>query len=164
MRDRADEPMLLRFFGCPVRFRAKRDALILDARTLATPFITRNDDLLQVLLPGLDAKLTPRTLLDDVRSTISRRMRGEKPSLEKIARELSMSPRTLQRRLEEHGVSYQTLLDEVRHATALRLLRAKEVEVSEIAFLLGFEELNSFGRAFRAWEGTTPHRWRNTLA
>ncbi len=50
------------------------------------------------------------------------------------------------------------MLDEVRHRTALKLLRTNEIEV---AFLLGFEELNSFTRAFRAWEGTTPGRWRS---
>jgi AraC-like DNA-binding protein len=167
VRDRADEPMLMRFFGCPVRFRAKRDALVLDERTLALPFVTHNAELLEVLIPGLESKLAPlvkHTFIDRVRTAVSRRMSGERPSVEKIARELSVSPRTLQRRLEEHGVSYQALLDEVRHATALRLLRAKDVDVAEIAFLLGFEELNSFTRAFRGWEGTTPHRWRTTMA
>jgi len=167
VRDRADEPMLMRFFGCPVRFRAKRDALVLDERTLSLPFITHNAELLEVLIPGLDAKLAPlvkHTFMDAVRAAVTRRMSGERPSVEKIARELSVSPRTLQRRLEEHGVSYQTLLDEVRHTTALRLLQAKEVDMSEVAFLLGFEELNSFTRAFRGWEGTTPNRWRSTMA
>jgi len=167
LRKRADEAHLQRFFGCPIRFEASRDALILDERSLDTPFITRNDDLLAALLPGLEAQLAPllnHSFIATVRSTVMRRMRGEKPSVEKIARELSMSPRTLQRRLMEHGVSYQTLLDQVRHTTALSLLRAKTVDVSEIAFLLGFEEINSFCRAFRIWEGTTPHRWRTSVA
>jgi AraC-like DNA-binding protein len=164
-RARSDEAMLMRFFGCPLRFRAKRDALVFEERTLATPFVTHNADLLRALVPSLDAKLAPldgrRTFLDDVRATMARRMSGEKPSVDKVALEMSLSPRTLQRRLGEFGVTYQALLDEVRHTTALRLLRAGELEVSEVAFLLGFEELNSFTRAFRGWEGTTPKRWRS---
>ena len=57
-------------------------------------------------------------------------------------------------------MTYQVMLDEVRRATALRLLRGNEVEVSEVAFLLGFEELNSFTRSFRQWEGLTPTQYR----
>ncbi len=52
----------------------------------------------------------------------------------------------------------------MRHQTALRLLRSEDLDVSEVAFLLGFEELNSFSRAFRAWEGVTPNRWRDSMS
>jgi AraC-like DNA-binding protein len=71
-----------------------------------------------------------------------------------------MSQRTLQRRLRELGTSYQKLLDEVRHRSARRLLADTDLAAGEIAFLLGFEELNSFTRAFTSWEGTTPNQWR----
>ncbi|WP_437745597.1 AraC family transcriptional regulator ligand-binding domain-containing protein [Sorangium sp. So ce1504] len=165
-RARSDEPMLLRFFGCPLRFRAKRDALVLEERLLTTPFITHNADLLQVLVPSLDQKLAPLehgSFVEQVRAVVARRMAGERPSIAKVARELSLSTRTLQRRLGELGVSYQRVLDEVRHRAALRLLRTDDVDVNEIAFLLGFDEVNSFTRAFRAWEGTTPNRWRDSI-
>ncbi|WP_049019026.1 helix-turn-helix domain-containing protein, partial [Burkholderia multivorans] len=52
------------------------------------------------------------------------------------------------------------VLDEVRRDTARRLLCTTSIEIAEIAFLLGFEELNSFTRAFRNWEGKTPKQWR----
>jgi len=155
--------MLARFFRCPLRFHARRDALVFEQSVLATPFVTHNADLLRALLPSLDARLAPleSSFLDAVRRAVARRMSGERPSVEKVARELSLSARTLQRRLGELGISYQQILDEVRHDTALQLLRAQDIEIAEVAFLLGFEELNSFTRAFRAWEGTTPQRWRS---
>jgi AraC-like DNA-binding protein len=161
-RSRADEAMLARFFDCPLRFRARRDALVLDARALDTPFVTHNADLLRALLPSLEQQVASArsTFVDEVRAVVRRRMSGERPSVGKVARELSLSPRTLQRRLGEHGETYQQVLDGVRHRTALELLRSRDVEIAEVAFLLGFEELNSFTRAFRAWEGTTPSRWR----
>jgi AraC-like DNA-binding protein len=162
-RARSDEPTLLRFFGCPLRFRAAHDALVFEDEVLATPFVTHNADLLQALVPSLDAKLEPRSLVDEVKASVARRMSGERPSVEKVARDLALSPRTLQRRLGDLGLSYQQVLDDVRHHTALRLLRAKGLDVSEVAFLLGFEELNSFSRAFRGWEGTTPKRWRDSM-
>lgn len=163
-RARSDEPMLLRFYGCTVRFRAKHDALVFDEAVLAMPFVTHNADLLAALVPGLEAKLPARSFVDEVKAVVARRMSGERPSVEKVARELATSPRTLQRRLGELGTSYQGVLDDVRHDTALRLLRAKELDVTEVAFLLGFEEYNSFTRAFRSWEGTSPKRWRDSMA
>jgi AraC-like DNA-binding protein len=89
-------------------------------------------------------------------------MTGERPSVDKVAREMRMSPRTLQRRLGELGSSYQVLLDDVRRDASRRLLATTDLDAAEIAFLLGFEELNSFGRAFHAWEGATPLQWRET--
>ena len=163
VRARADEPMLLRFFGCALRFRAKHDALVFDEALLATPFVTHNADLLGALVPSLEARLPARSFVDEVRAVVARRMSGERPSVEKVAHELALSPRTLQRRLGELGTSYQRLLDEVRHDAALRLLRAEHLDVTEVAFLLGFEEHNSFTRAFRGWEGTTPKRWRDSM-
>ncbi len=164
-RAKSDEAMLMRFFGCPLKFRAAHDALVFDVSVLNTPFVTRNDDLLQVLVPGLEAKLSSsREFTEEVRAVIARRMSGEKPSVGKVAKELALSPRTLQRRLGESGVSYQQVLDEVRHSTAVTLLREKRLELHEVAFLLGFEEFNSFTRAFREWEGTSPGRWRDSIA
>jgi AraC-like DNA-binding protein len=165
-RPRSDEQMLAKFFKCPIVFGARRDALVFDAAVLALPFVTHNADLLRTLLPGLDAKIAPLEgdFLDEVRAVIARRMSGEKPSVDKVAHDLALSSRTLQRRLGEHDISYQALLDDVRHTHALRLLRVKTFEISEVAFLLGFEELNSFTRAFRGWEGTTPIRYRARVA
>jgi AraC-like DNA-binding protein len=103
-----------------------------------------------------------RTVADDVRTILGRRMHGERPTVEKIADEMRMSPRTLQRRLEAAGTTYQELLDEVRRQSARRLLANTNLDAGEVAFLLGFEELNSFTRAFHGWEGTTPTRWRES--
>jgi AraC-like DNA-binding protein len=156
--------MLQRHFGCEVRFDAPADLLVLDATALAEPFVTHNAELLEVITPGLEAALNEsghaRTLADDVRTALSQRICGERPAVEKVAKALGMSPRTLQRRLEELGTTYQRLLDDVRRRSARRLLTNTDLDSGEVAFLLGFEELNSFTRAFHGWEGTTPTRWR----
>ncbi len=163
MRARADEAMLTRFFGCPIEFHSKRDAMIFDEQLLDIPFVTHNADLLRALLPTLDERVARKTghgFLDEVREAVARRMSGERPSVRKIARELTTTPRTLQRRLGEHGTTYREVLDDVRHRAALRLLETASISVAEASFLLGFEELNSFARAFRRWEGKTPQQWR----
>jgi len=77
-----------------------------------------------------------------------------------ISEALHISPRTLQRRLQESGSSFQRVLDEARHQMALYYLSNSVLELNEAAYLLSFEDPHSFGRAFRAWEGVPPARWR----
>jgi AraC-like DNA-binding protein len=55
------------------------------------------------------------------------------------------------------------VLDDERERTARRLLSDTDLEAGEIAFALGFEELNSFSRAFQTWAGATPTRWRSAI-
>ena len=165
-RRRANEEVLRKYFACDIDFDAPFDLLVFDEAALALPFVTRSAQLLAILEPGLEAALHEegacRTLLDDVRSTLAQRICGERPAVNKVAKALGMSSRTLQRRLGELGTSYQQVLDDVRRHSARRLLANTDLATSEVAFLLGFEEMNSFTRAFHAWEGTSPTQWRAT--
>lgn len=158
--------MLARHFRCELQFDAPIDLVVFDESALAEPFVTCNEDVLAVMVPGLEAGLAERgttsSLADDVTMVLVRCMHGEKPTVEKIADLMHLSPRTLQRRLEAVGTTYQELLDDVRHQSARRLLSSTDLDAGEVAFLLGFEELNSFTRAFHTWEGTTPTRWRES--
>lgn len=155
---------LRRQFGCEVLFNAARDTLVLPAISLNRAFVTHNAHLLETMLPGLEAALrkhlAPASLGDRVKAVILKMMQGKRPSIDDLARELDMSARTLQRHLEDAGTSYQRLLDEVRRETATRLLSSTDLDPGEVGFILGFEELNSFTRAFQGWEGMTPNRWR----
>ncbi len=162
-RRRADERMLQEAFGCPIVFDAPLDRLVLDVSLLARPFVTRNADVVAMLVPALETALTEttaRSIATEIREALSSRMTGERPSVDKIAHDLLLSVRTMQRRLGELGTSYQEILDEVRRDASRRLLASTDLDAGEIAFLLGFEELNSFSRAFVVWEGVTPSRWR----
>jgi AraC-like DNA-binding protein len=77
-------------------------------------------------------------------------------SLEEIARQMHVSPRTLKRRLAEGATSYSTLLDELRQERALLLLRDDGLSREEIAARLGYSDAANFTRAFRRWTGKTP--------
>lgn len=163
VRRPADTSPYAAHFGCEVVTGCLMDALVYDSDALDTPFVSRNEDLLAVLVPALDARLDAlgEPAIDArARSVLARMMRGDRPSIEMLARELDISPRSLQRRLGESGTSYQALLDQVRLETARRLLAETAFSPGEIAFFLGFEEANSFQRAFRRWEGRTPTQWR----
>jgi AraC-like DNA-binding protein len=165
-RRRVNEAMLRRHFRCELRFDAPHDGMVFDEATLALPMINRNAQLLSVLLPGLELAVAKdsdgRTLVDDVRLALSEMMCGARPAIANVARSLGMSARTMQRRLGEVGATYQDVLDDVRQRSARRLLANTDLGTGEIAFVLGFEEVNSFIRAFQGWENTTPARWRAT--
>ncbi|ANH71004.1 AraC family transcriptional regulator [Mitsuaria sp. 7] len=163
MRMPSDTAPYASYFGCEVRTGCVGDALVYDAEALDLPFVTRNEDLLAVLVPALDAQLDAMGEVDietQARSVLMKMMRGDRPTIDTLARALNMSARSLQRRLGEAGTSYQGVLDHVRLETARRLLADTAFSPGEIAFFLGFEEANSFQRAFRRWEGRTPAQWR----
>ncbi len=71
-----------------------------------------------------------------------------------------MSARSLQRKLQESGSHFQRLLDEARHEMARYYLSNSVLELTEAAYLLGYEDANSFARAFRKREGVPPKHWR----
>src|SRR6201999_3029242 len=92
---------------------------------------------------------------------IQRKLAGQRPTIHDIARELHISSRTLQRRLQDAGYSFQQVLEDARHQLARHYLNSSLLELSETAYLLGYEDANSFGRAFRTWEGISPAHWRD---
>lgn len=80
-----------------------------------------------------------------VRRAIQDKLTGQRPSIDSVAETLHMIPRTLQRRLQDSGSSYQRLLDEARHQMVRYYLSNSALELNEAAYLLGFEDPNSFG-------------------
>ncbi len=156
---------LERHFGCPVVCGAARNAIVFRASDAARPFVTRNAELLEMLAPRFEEDLKQHTTGDDsflelVRGAIQQRLTGHRPTTEDVARQLHLSSRTLQRRLQESGSSFQRVLDEARHQMARYYLRSSALELNEAAYLLGYEDASSFARAFRGWEGVPPGHWR----
>ena len=165
VQPRAHVKALERYFGCPVVCGAIRNALVFRGSDAALPFVTRNAELLDMLAPQFDVELKQRSEKEDsfvelVRGAIQRKLTGHRPVIDDIANDLRLSPRTLQRRLQELGSSYQRVLDEARHEMARYYLRNSVLELAEAAYLLGYEDANSFARAFRNWEGMPPKHWR----
>jgi AraC-like DNA-binding protein len=149
-----------------VRFGAQCNSLYLHRSDLDRAFVSYNAELLVLLTPALDQALADRqrsqSFSDTVRWLLEHQLSSGRPDIPAVARELGISDRTLQRRLGGEGTSFQLLLTAVRRARARQLLANPALDFGEAAFLLGYEDQNSFFRAFRGWEGTTPSRWRAT--
>ncbi|WP_237358586.1 helix-turn-helix transcriptional regulator [Rhizobium etli] len=87
-------------------------------------------------------------------------MASGRPEIANVARELGLSERTLQRRVTQEGTTFRTLLNEARQELGRQLLSDTSMEIEEVAYLLGYQDTNSFYRAFKEWESMTPGRWR----
>ena len=157
--------LLERHFGCRVHFNGSRDALVFRSSDLDRPFVTQNEELLTIIDTHLDAELKAGKASvhvgQQVKDTLQRSLAGKRPTLHDVAQELGLSARTLQRRLTDAGLTFQRLLEDTRRELARHYLKQRGVELPEAAFLLGFEDANSFFRAFQAWEGTSPTEWRS---
>ena len=84
-------------------------------------------------------------------------------SKERLAEELGMSSRTLQRKLNEEGAQYQEILDELRLEMATQFFSRKELSLDEIARKLGYLETRSFYRGFKQWTGKTVGEYRKGI-
>ena len=154
------------YFGCPVKFGARRNKLFFRAEDVSQPFVTHNPELLELVAPQLEAELKQQLadgpLKEQAKGILKRLLAGEKPRLEDVAVELRVSSRTLQRRLLEEGITFHDLVEEARREMAQHYLSQPSLELNETAYLLGYEDPNSFIRAFHKWEGTSPGEWRST--
>jgi len=153
-----------RHFGCPVVCGAARNAIVFRVADAQRPFVTRNAELLGMLAPQFEEELRQENggenFLERVRVAIQQKLTGQRPTIEDIADALHVSPRTLQRRLQDEGSSFQRVLEEARRQLARHYLNNSVLELNEAAYLLGYNDANSFVRAFRTWEGVPPARWR----
>ncbi|WP_105385300.1 AraC family transcriptional regulator [Neorhizobium alkalisoli] len=142
---------LRRGAGHVVRF-TKSDAI--------RPFLTSNEPLWAAFEPDLRQRLANLdasvSVAKRVRAALHEAIPSGLTTMEAIAKKLAVSKRTLQRRIEAEGTSFQQILKETREALARHYLANTALPASEISFLLGFDEPNSFYRAFRSWTGKTP--------
>lgn len=144
-------------FRCPVRFGCTKTELVFAAQQLQLPVRTSKPGLASVLdrhLHDLLARLPKEpSLLARVDEAIARTLHIGRPTLARTARALHMAPRTLQRQLQALDITHRQIVDDVRRELAERYLAARQVSISEVAFMLGFNDVSGFRRAYKKWTG-----------
>jgi AraC-like DNA-binding protein len=153
-----DTRELERFFGCKLRFDQRDNALVLERDVLALPFTTSEPALgsyLEAAAASRLEQLPAPSLVDEVRGAIDDELRNGDVDIERVARRVGVTPRSLQRRLRDEGTSYRELIDTIRHKRAVDLLQ-RGLSIGDIAEHLGFSEARAFRRAFRRWTGLVP--------
>ncbi len=153
-----------RIFGNRLAFGGRSNRLQFAVAWLDAPLTQADAGLCELLdryAENLLNQLPPSgSIVDELRHLLAGELRAREPKLEAIAQRLNYSPRTLQRKLQQAGTSFQQVLDEIRRQLAVQYLQNSQLTTSEIAFLLGFSENTAFNRAFRRWEGMTPGEYR----
>jgi AraC-like DNA-binding protein len=147
--------------GCEIRYGQTWSGLSFP-RALAEQIVPRRDALVlaeALRICGSEMKNLHQD--HSVGSKLERLILERKPTfpaLELCARLLGMTPRTLHRRLADEGTSYSEVLDSVKHRIAQECLRVERLSVKEVAYLLGYNDVANFRRAFKRWEGVPPSR------
>ncbi|MGO4394396.1 AraC family transcriptional regulator [Variovorax sp. M-6] len=151
-------------FSCPALFGQPHDSIVFRRGDLDLPLVSANPTVAALFEDAAERDLvahrSPPDTTQAVREALRQLLHGDVPSIEQVAGVLCVSERTLQRRLAREGLRFSTLLDEARLEMARRYLAAGRASLTEIAYLLGFVDPNSFFRSFKRWTGTTPADYR----
>ena len=153
-----------RFFRAPLVFDAAANAVVFSADWLNCRLPEIDPELRRLLQKHIDVLEVRHgdDFPEQVRSVLRTALVTGHGGVGQVAEVFSMHRRTLCRRLNGFGTSFQTLADECRFEIARQMLEDSAMSVSEIAALLDYADASAFTRAFRRWGGTTPAEWRNT--
>lgn len=147
------------YFDCSVRFGADECLILFDAADLKLPLAdSASGDALSATADGS----VPVEFVQLVDREVIRELSTGRAQLPAIARALGINVRTVQRRLADHGTSYQQRLDEVRRDWAQHYLLNGQMPLTALAQMLGYDDLSTFSRTFKGWFGVSPSAWRKT--
>ncbi|MET0385542.1 MAG: AraC family transcriptional regulator [Polyangiales bacterium] len=152
------------FGGASLRFEAPWNGFVVPLAYLDQPLESADPKLHALIRQHAEALLAelPRakTVTESVRELISKALAGGPPTVQSIAQKLTMSPRTLSRRLEQENTTFKQVVEDMRQRMALRYVAFSDVPLAEIAYLLGFSQSAAFHRAFKRWTRQTPLEYR----
>lgn len=141
--------------------------VVFSAEDAQKPFLSENPQMWEFFEPGLRKRLSEISIEEGMTERVSGALLEMLPSGEsnmgELANRLLVSRRTLQRRLGEEGTNYKEVLSGVREKLARHYITNSELPYTQISFLLGYENPNSFFRAFQSWTGTTPDTIRSQI-
>ena len=147
-----------RYFKCPVRLGQPRYSLTVPSKLLRVPIDPANSDL-RLNAERMLSNLMRRFPLDigrQAQSLIDRQLANGGGSIQRIAKQLGLHTRTLQRRLAEQGLFFEDIVDGVRRIRAEEYLPYQAIPLAQVAALLGYSEQSSLNRSCMRWFGKTP--------
>ena len=154
------------FTGCKIK-KDVENALVFTTADMKKPFISFNEGMWEFFEPELKKRLSEMDQDDSfaakVRSALTELLPSGAGTADDVAQKLGVSKRTLQRKLMEENTSFQKQLNGTREILAKHYLRNTVMSSDEIAFLLGYQEINSFLRAFNVWTGMSITEYKTQI-
>ncbi len=155
-----------RIFRCPLTFNHSENALVLNQSVLDIEFSHYNSEVKELLSNHAESLLSRQAsdyhLQAEVQKAIIDHLHEGIVSIEMISERFNMSRWTLNRKLNLEGTSFQDILNQTRRELAVSYLENSQFSISEIGFLLGFSNPDSFPKAFKRWFGKTPMNFRQS--
>jgi AraC-like DNA-binding protein len=149
------------YFACPVTFGSVEDRVTYPCSWEEQPLVSADPYLNELLVRYCEEALVhrarpPEALRTRIENAITPLLPHGRARAENVARELGIGIRTMSRRLAGEGLTFSLILDELRSDLARRYLEERSLSVSQIAWLLGFQEVSAFTHAYKRWTGMTP--------
>jgi AraC-like DNA-binding protein len=155
-------------FGSEVLFEQSVNEIVFKRKYLDLPQLHRDETVRDLLRSRAEELLAERSSDDRLADRIGALLRSDfdlaAVDLGQLAARLGTTPRSLQRRLRERGVSLTTLCETAKRDVACTALNGGDVAIKDLAYRLGFSEPSAFHRAFKRWTGTTPAEYRRRAA
>lgn len=151
-----------RLFACPLRFGAPINRLALPPQSFELPNRANDSEITAYFVDRakeLMVNVAGTSLVQRVREAIADLLGREQPTLERVARRVAVSPRTLQRRLSDDNIQFGDLVDDVRKVVALQLMDGA-TDMAVVAARAGYRDLGAFRTSFQRWTGMTPREYR----
>jgi AraC-type DNA-binding domain-containing proteins len=165
MRHKISEPACNEFLGIEISFGTK-NIISFSKQDMEKPFISQNDAMWDYFEPELKRRLSEMDVDDTfsarVRSALIELLPSGQSSVDDVAEKLGCSKRTLQRRLNDEDTTFQKQLNHTRELLAKHYIKNTDMTSDDIAYLLGYQDLNSFLRAFSLWTGTTISEYKKS--
>jgi AraC-like DNA-binding protein len=153
-----------RIFRMPIRFSGNKNGILFGEELLSVRVAPPNKYVSRLvkrqaegLLQQLDTSSSARRQVEDLLMPM---LHTGEANIEAVARTLGVSRQTLFRKLKEEGVTFEKILDQLRHRLALRCLKRENISVNETAYRVGFSDPAAFSRAFKRWTGSSPRAVR----
>lgn len=154
-------------YGPAVRFGQQDNSFTLSAADADAPLTASNAELVAVheeLIERYLMKLDRDNILSRIRLKLMEALPSGRVTENDMAGILNMSKRTMHRKLRENEATFRSVLAQVRKDMAGRYVRDRDFSMTEIAFLLGYNDTSAFSRAFRSWFGRSPTEVRERAA
>lgn len=155
----AEDAAYREFFGIPITYGCAQNCIVFHKADLDSPIMAADEELASLLDTVANRYLEKRMsgrIAVRVRDVLIAGLPAGAIAKSDVARQLNMTERTLLRRLKMEGTTFVDVLNDVRQEMSFQLLQRPGLTVTDVAYMLGFSDENTFSRAFKRWTGRRP--------
>jgi AraC-like DNA-binding protein len=152
-----------KFFGCEVLFNKDANRIVLNKEDISTPLLTSDQSMYQLfnsILADKLALLETNSTVENLKQVLFMQFKGRIPTIEEAAAALNITPRNLQRKLQQEQATFRDIAGEIRKEIAFQLMQNPAIKISEVSDILGYSDLTAFRKAFKSWTNSTPRAIR----